>query len=158
MLLQHHSLRTWHVLRSLPNLADFASSSHFYFPASGQAVVTGVVPSSPRHLSLFLSCRGFSTPARSNYDAAEFETLPSFTRGLYPMRGCKPIADNLAAYTHQNFRRACRLPSWRTGLWWLGRETRWSWYRPSATGRRWTSPASSPSRLSTVRRYDMRCY
>ena len=27
-------------------------SSHFYFPASGQAVVTGVVPSSPRFLPL----------------------------------------------------------------------------------------------------------
>ena len=28
----------------------FFSVSHFYFPASGQAVVTGVVPSSPRFL------------------------------------------------------------------------------------------------------------
>ena len=32
--------------------------AHFYFPASGQAVVTGVVPSSPRFLpSIFIAHR-----------------------------------------------------------------------------------------------------
>ena len=38
--------------------------AHFYFPASGQAVVTGVVPSSPRFLPKFNLYRayGFSNP------------------------------------------------------------------------------------------------
>ena len=36
--------------------------SHFYFPASGQAVVTGVVPSPPRFLPSILSRIGFSYP------------------------------------------------------------------------------------------------
>ena len=36
----------------------FFFSSHFYFPASGQAVVTGVVPSPPRFLpSIFIAHR-----------------------------------------------------------------------------------------------------
>ena len=36
--------------------------AHFYFPASGQAVVTGVLPSPPRFLPQFLSRIGFSNP------------------------------------------------------------------------------------------------
>ena len=37
------------------------SKSHFWFPACGQTVVTGVVPS-PRYVPSFLSRRGFSIP------------------------------------------------------------------------------------------------
>ena len=37
-------------------------STHIYFPASGQAVVTSVVPSPPRFLPQFLSRIGFSNP------------------------------------------------------------------------------------------------
>ena len=38
--------------------SDFFFFSHFYFPASGQAVVTGVVPSPPRFLpSIFIAHR-----------------------------------------------------------------------------------------------------
>ena len=42
----------------------FFHSSHFHFPASGQAVVTGVVPSSPAALAFnfFLSRIGFINP------------------------------------------------------------------------------------------------
>ena len=40
----------------------FFFPSHFYFPASGQAVVTGVVPSPPGSCLPFLSRIGFSNP------------------------------------------------------------------------------------------------
>ena len=42
--------------------------SHFYFPASGQAVVTGVVPSSPPVLAFQLLSRiGFSNPTARRF-------------------------------------------------------------------------------------------
>ena len=40
----------------------FFFSAHFYFPASGQAVVTGVIPSPPRFCLQLLSRIGFSNP------------------------------------------------------------------------------------------------
>ena len=43
-------------LRTCALDGSFFFSSHFYFPASGRAVVTGVVPSSPRFLpSIFIA-------------------------------------------------------------------------------------------------------
>ena len=51
-----------HGIQGAPSEADarlmIFIASHFYFPASGQAVVTGVVPSSPRFLpSIFIAHR-----------------------------------------------------------------------------------------------------
>ena len=40
---------------------------HFYFPASGQAVVTGVVPFSPGSCHQFLSRIGFSNPTARRF-------------------------------------------------------------------------------------------
>ena len=42
--------------------------THICFPASGQAVVTGVVPSSPWFLpSVFIACIGFSNPTARRF-------------------------------------------------------------------------------------------
>ena len=42
--------------------------SHLYFPASGQAVVKGVVPSAPRFLpSIFIARIGFSNPTARRF-------------------------------------------------------------------------------------------
>ena len=42
--------------------------SHFYFPAPGQAVVTGVVPSPPRFLpSIFIVLRVLSNPTARRF-------------------------------------------------------------------------------------------
>ena len=41
--------------------------AHLYFPASGQAVVTGVVPSPPRFLPSVLSRIGFSNPTARRF-------------------------------------------------------------------------------------------
>ena len=47
----------------------FFSSSHFYVPASGQAVVTGVVPSPPRFLpSIFIAHRVQQSHCSSIFD------------------------------------------------------------------------------------------
>ena len=43
--------------------------SHFYFPASGQAVVKGVVPPPPRYLPSFLSRIGFSIPTARRFSS-----------------------------------------------------------------------------------------
>ena len=45
----------------------FFLHTHTYFPASGQAVVIGVVPSSPRSSPSFLSRKGFSNPTARRF-------------------------------------------------------------------------------------------
>ena len=45
--------------------------SHFYFPASGQAVVTGVVPSPPRFLpSTFFRAKGSAIPLLVDFSSS----------------------------------------------------------------------------------------
>ena len=51
-----------------PNLFFFFT--HIYFPASGQAVVTGVVPSSPRFLPSILSRIGFRNPTARRFSSS----------------------------------------------------------------------------------------
>ena len=63
-LLTVYTAVTAHVLNPIyPNTFFFFFSAHFHFPASGQAVVTGIIPSPPRFLpSIFYRAEGSAIP------------------------------------------------------------------------------------------------
>ena len=48
---------------------DFLFFIHFYFPASGHAVVSGVVPSFPRYVPSVLSRIGLSIPTALRFSS-----------------------------------------------------------------------------------------
>ena len=65
----------------------FFSFTHIYFPASGQAVVTGVVPSPPPVLCLqFLSCLGFSNPTARRFSSSIANSRSrAFRKSIYAL-------------------------------------------------------------------------